>query len=154
MDRTVALPGFTLVEVLVALALTGFVLMMGFRGQGIIGKGLLRYQEKVGIAYSLSQLEAVLAKEIRSASNIEYLPAPMRGLTFGAGREGLDLHMKWEQQALILQRDQWLDTLPLQGSFLLLPDSQLLIWYDSLSGMPHQFWIPPGSQALHLSQRD
>ncbi|MEO1450351.1 MAG: hypothetical protein AAFV07_12540, partial [Bacteroidota bacterium] len=136
------------IEVIMALALTGFVLMMGFTLLRIFQQTHIRYRQKVNEAYTLSLVERELQQQIPQATRLQWLPAPDRGLALLNKTDSLVAQFTWLDSTLAYQKADIRDTFTLRGTFSMLPDSQTLIWYDSLRGLEHKVYLFLSSQAL------
>lgn len=129
-----------MIEVLMSLALTGFVIMMGFSVLQIFQHGHQRYRQKVDRCYTQSILLHQLAQDVLLTRSVERLPAPLRGIQLMSRQDSMWRRYHWTDSLLCYQRNELRDTFALRGNFSYVPDSALLIWHDSSLGLEYRVY--------------
>ena len=125
------LKGFTLLEILIALALTSAVLTLGFFSFRTFLQFQIRYEQKVNATYDTALIHHQLQQDLRKATQLQLQGGNV--LLFDANQE---LLIRYQSEDSILLRfvDQRVDTLFGKGTLSIHPNQQSLIWTDPLTG--------------------
>ena len=129
--RSPLLKGFTLLEMLLALALTSAVLTLGFFTFRTFLQFQIRYETKVNATYDMALIHHQLQQDLRKATKLQLQAGNM--LLFDANQE---LLIRYQSKDSMLLRfiEQRVDTLFGKGSLSIHSNQQSLIWIDPLTG--------------------
>ncbi|MEO0468215.1 MAG: type II secretion system protein [Bacteroidota bacterium] len=125
------LKGFTLVEMLLALALTSAVLTLGFFTFRTFIQFQIRYEIKVNATYDTALIHHQLQQDLLKATQLQLQGGNV--LLFDPNQE---LLIRYQSKDSMLLRfiDQRSDTLFGKGSLSIHSNQQSLIWIDPLTG--------------------
>ena len=135
---------FTLLEMMIALSLTGLVLLMGSGVYRIFISFQKRYEQKMEHTRELSMLSSQLKKDFFASWDI----SPRKNGFTLLKRNGEPLFSYAFADYLII-RSHLLstDTLFFNGIWQADPETQTLLLQDSLTGLPFTFYLPERAAA-------
>lgn len=134
--------GFTLIEIMMALALTGIVLVMGGYIYKIFTDFQYRYQERIDRTYDTAILHHQLHQDLTHAWQLEAIP---NGFILQNRKGEPQISYYQTNGYLIRSWDEVSDSLPFQG--ILLSGTTGIELQDSISGLSHHFYFPERSHA-------
>ncbi|MEO0470840.1 MAG: prepilin-type N-terminal cleavage/methylation domain-containing protein [Bacteroidota bacterium] len=129
--RTPHLKGFTLLEMLLALALTSAVLTLGFFTFRTFLQFQIRYEQKVNATYDMALIHHQVQQDLRKAAQLQLQGGNV--LLFDAKQELL-IRYQSEDSMLLRFVDQRVDTLFGKGTLSIHFNQQSLIWTDLITG--------------------
>lgn len=143
------LKGFTLLETLLALALTGLVLALGFWVYRIMGQYHQLYQGWVEQSFQRHQVVSVIRTQAQSADQVRsYLPEAVTLLR----RKQLQAELRFTTVGLLCITPLRTDTLSAWGFWELDTDPRCFRWVDTITDQVHVFHLLPVGRAQPLAQ--
>ena len=141
------IPGFTLIETLLALGLTGGVLILGIQVYKLVIKTQGYYQAKVDRTYELARLQFQMQQDLEGSYTYKLLDSSLQ--LFDREERPISQYQK-QNTLLIRNHDFTLDTFPLRGNWGNLEGNAGWFFEDTLSNTLYPFYLSVRSKAKDL----
>ena len=138
------LPGFTLLEMMIALSLSGLVLLMGSGVYRIFISFQKNYEQKLDHTRELILLSSQLKKDFFASWEIS---AQKDGFTLQKRNNEPLFAYSFSGRFAIRSHMLSTDTLSFKGYWQLDIEAQTLLLQDSLTGLPFTFYLPERAAA-------
>lgn len=132
-------PAFTLVELMITLALVGFVLSLGLLVVNVLGRMHQRFDEQVDQTYGLLQVRNRLQQDLLSTHDIRINPMTYELLD---PKGEVALMYYWQDSLVIRRHAERLDTLAGKWSWHPAADPNLIHWTHYPSQLPLVLRLP------------
>ena len=137
MNKQLSLQAFTLMEVMMTMALLAILVLLGYKIFGIVEQSLYRYTTRIEQTYDQASLELIIRKDIQQAQEIETMPSGDICMITSYNKPKICLEKT--DSLLIRKYVSQRDTFAFQGSWKWDPVKQTLMLEDTLNDLRFLF---------------